>query len=257
MQDVLDRDSPAALVINSDSDGEDSSDEDSSEDEEDIAPARVNTNFAKALEELELFESYKLKKYLPKIDTDSDKSSVLSGTIDGKTRRIWVGPVLKKGRNLPSGRNLADYIDNRGRIDLVKFFEDHKKIFPTLWIVVQRESSRRVVEVGCERFFSISGYVSSARRTRLGVRTYERIALLAIILKKVYIDKEWVAKEYLRRCKEGLWDSKLTEEAVKCWNLERLIDTELVGGSKPEPLTVDDLLREGGVPSADGDEGEV
>ena len=31
-------------------------------------------------------------------------------------------------------------------------------------------------------------------------------------------------------------------EAVKCWNLERLIDAELVGGSKPEPLTVDDLL---------------
>ena len=64
-----------------------------------------------------------------------------------------------------------------------------------------------------------------------------------------------MAKEYLRRCKEGLWDSKLTEEAVKCWNLERLIDAELVGGSKPEPLTIDDLLREGGVPPAG--EGEV
>ena len=52
------------------------------------------------------------------------------------------------------------------------------------------EVALKNVEVGCERFFSLSGYVSAPLRTRLGVRTYERIALLAAILPKVYIDKE-------------------------------------------------------------------
>ena len=100
------------------------------------------------------------------------------------------------------------------------------------------------MEVGCERFFSLSGYISAARRTRLGVRTYERIALLSSILQKVYIDVDWVAKEYLRRCKKGAWKKGLTDDAVKCWNLERILDAELQGVSKPEELTADDLIAE-------------
>ena len=77
------------------------------------------------------------------------------------------------------------------------------KFFPTLWIVVQCESSRRQVEIGCERFSSLSGYISAPRCTRLGMRTYERLAMMASILQKIYINKEWVAKEYLKRCKKG------------------------------------------------------
>ena len=63
------------------------------------------------------------------------------------------------------------------------------------------EAALKNVEVGCEIFFSLSGYVSAPRQTRLGVRTYERISLLASILPKVYIDKEWVTQEYLMQCK--------------------------------------------------------
>ena len=106
------------------------------------------------------------------------------------------------------------------------------------------EAARRVVEVGCERFFSLSGYVSAPRRTRLGVRTYERLAMMASILQKVYISKEWVAKEYLRRCKKGAWKKENTEEALKCWNLERIIDADLMGDGKPSQLTMNDLINE-------------
>ena len=74
---------------------------------------------------------------------------------------MMVGPVHEKGKNLPSGHNLFDYIDIQGQIDLVRFFSDHSKVFPTLWVIAQKESSRRVVEVGCERFFGLSGYISS------------------------------------------------------------------------------------------------
>ena len=116
---------------------------------------------------------------------------------------------------------------------LLRFFIDHQFIFPALFVKNQCEAAQKIVEVGCERFFAVSGYVSAPRRTRLGVRAYERLAMLAQIMPKVYIDKEWVAKEYLRCCKEGAWKKENTVDAVKCWNLE------------PSELTIDDLLNKG------------
>ena len=40
-------------------------------------------------------------------------------------------------------------------MDVLKLFEDH--YFPTLWIIAQCEAARQVGEVGCERFFGLSG----------------------------------------------------------------------------------------------------
>ena len=66
--------------------------------------------------------------------------------------------MKKRGKNLPkpSGPNLADYMQSNGRFDLLSFFGDHKRLFPCLNILIQREASHRVVEVGCERIFSIA-----------------------------------------------------------------------------------------------------
>jgi hypothetical protein len=97
------------------------------------------------------------------------------------------------GKDLPSGKNLGDYVIEKGRMDVLKVFEEHK-YFPTLQIIVQREAVRQVVEVGCEQFFGLSGYISSPRRSRLGVRTYERVAMLASIIQSVYIDNKWGAQ---------------------------------------------------------------
>ncbi|EJK72822.1 hypothetical protein THAOC_05607, partial [Thalassiosira oceanica] len=33
----------------------------------------------------------------------------------------------------------------------------------------------------------------------------ERLAILASLIRNVYINEEWVAQEYLRRCKAGAW----------------------------------------------------
>ena len=52
------------------------------------------------------------------------------------------------------------------------FFEDNSNVFPIMWIISQCEMSNQVVEVDCEHFFKISGYVSSENRTRLKVRIY-------------------------------------------------------------------------------------
>ena len=85
-------------------------------------------------------------------------------TLGEGNRKILVGPVETKGENLPSGKNIADYVDKRGRMDLLRFFEDHRNMFPTLWIISQCEMPNQVGEVGREGFFTISVYVSSKSR---------------------------------------------------------------------------------------------
>ena len=65
------------------------------------------------------------------------------------------------------------------------------------------EAALKNVEVEREQFFILSGYVTAPRRTSLVVRTYKHIVLLAAIIPKVYIDKEWVEQECLMWCKDG------------------------------------------------------
>ena len=65
------------------------------------------------------------------------------------------------------------------------FFGDHQTRFSNLFIPIKREASRRAVEVGYERFFGLSGYVSQPRRSMLGVRNYERLAMLATMLQSL------------------------------------------------------------------------
>ena len=106
------------------------------------------------------------------------------------------------------------------------------------------------VEVGCERIFSLTGYISAPHCTRLGVRTYKQIAMLASMLPKVYIGMEWVAQEYLKRCKEGQWKKENTQDALKCWNLERVLDSEMYLTLTPPPLTLDQLLAKNAITPA-------
>ncbi|KAL7546978.1 hypothetical protein ACHAWF_010298 [Thalassiosira exigua] len=135
-------------------------------------------------------------------------------------------------------------MDEHGRFKMLLFFTNLSSYLPTLAILAQCEDSRRVVEVGCERFFGLPGYASSPRRSRLNVCTYERVAMLATILNRVYIDDEWVAKEYLRRCHEGLWKEESTTEALKCWNLERVLEAQSLGRESPKDITLAQLIGE-------------
>ena len=238
VQDLLDRKKPPTCVNDDDDDHSES-------DDDGYIPRTSNSNFNKASEEFDLLESYKRNRYRPK-KWKTTASTVLSDfdMNSGKIEEIIVAPVEENGKDLPSGRNLGNYIDTKGRMDVLHFYQDHKKYLPNLWIIVQREAARRVVEVGCERFFGLSGYVSGPRRTNLGVRTYERLAMLTSIAQNVFIDDNWVANEYLERCKKGKWTKMNDDEALKCWNLERIIDAEDRGVEMPPALTFDDLLQE-------------
>lgn len=68
--------------------------------------------------------------------------------------------------------------------------------------------------------------------------------MLAVMNKRVYIDYEWVASEYLRRTKENLWELETTTEALKCFNLEIIIEADLFGMVQPKELTLEDTVGE-------------
>lgn len=89
----------------------------------------------------------------------------------------------------------------------------------------------------------LSGYVMSASRTRLGVRNYERLAMLSSIMQNMFIDVDWVAKEYISRTNRGQWKKENTVDALKCWNLERIIESEAFGKAPPNEITFDDYIR--------------
>ena len=188
---------------------------------------------------MERFERFKKVSYLPTLKFDHCLWAVNENGVDVE---IGVGPIEKRGENLPSGKNIADYLDKKGRMNLLTFFKDHEIRFPTLFVIVQREVSRRVVEVGCERFFGLSGYISQPRRSMLGVRNYERIALLSFILRHVFIDANWVAEEYLKRCKAGAWKKENTVESLKCFNLECIINAVDGGAELPQDIDIEEYL---------------
>jgi hypothetical protein len=79
------------------------------------------------------------------------------------------------------------------------------------------------------------------------VRNYERLAMfLSSIVQRLYIDPIWVAAEYLRRCKNGSWNKENDVDALKCWNLERILDAELLNEPVPSELTMEDFIADGG-----------
>ena len=253
MTDILDRTNPLFAPNKehneeiSNNQGTNGTDDTSSEEEVEEVNI-INSNFQKAKQEWSNLKKWTSKQYRPKIDSNSSKTTRLGH--NGTRKSIYIGPVLERKKDLPNQardgkkKNLADYLDERGRMDLVKFFSDFSHIFPTLWILIQCLASIRVVEVGCERFFSLSGYISSPLRTQLGVRTYERLAMLASIVQNVYIDTHWVAQEYLRRCQAGSWKKENTAESLKCWNLERILDERARNTAPGNEITLDELIAE-------------
>ena len=116
-------------------------------------------NYNLADKELSTFDAFKRSKFWPTFVKQEGK--VLTGKYEGSVKEIYIGSATKRGKDLPLGKNLFDYMDKQGRMCLVCFFGDHRNRFPTLWILVQPEASRQVVEVGCECFFGLSGYISS------------------------------------------------------------------------------------------------
>lgn len=159
---------------------------------------------------------------------------------------IQMGKVKTKGDNLRGSPpfvncNLADFIEDDGRFNLVGFFELQKDAFPTLYKLVVCLASIRTNEVGCERFFSNAGYVSDERRTSLNVRNYECLAVLRSNMKHVYIDEKWVVQQYLKMEANKSWNVLQSNEDMMVLRLEQELLAESRGISiQSLPIISDD-----------------
>ncbi len=67
--------------------------------------------------------------------------------------------------------------------------------------------------------------------------------MLGSIAHHVYIDPEWVAREYLARSKREAWKEINTADFLKCWNLERVLEAEMFGRNVPVEKTLAKLLE--------------
>eukprot|EP00956_Cyclotella_meneghiniana_P027977 scaffold64174_cov50-Cyclotella_meneghiniana.AAC.1 len=81
------------------------------------------------------------------------------------------------------------------------------------------------------------------RRSRLGVSNYERISMLSNIVQNMYTDPEWVASEYLKRCKKGAWKKENTVDALKCFNLEGILTASQFNLETPEEVGMEKYME--------------
>ena len=167
-----------------------------------------------------------------------------------KKTAIEMGKVATKGKDIEASHpfvscNLASFIRVDGRFDLLRFFEMQQKCFPTLYKIAVCISSVRTNEVGCERFFSMAGYVSCPRRTRLKVRNYECLSMLRANMQSVYIDEKWVAEKYISMEKSKSWDDLESKNDMLVLELERELLAEQLGvglSVMPQVTSEDNVL---------------
>ena len=65
--------------------------------------------------------------------------------------------------------------------------------------------------------------------------------MLSSIVQNVHVDVKWVAKEYMQRCKMNKWQSARDDNALKCFNCERILEAEQLGLPEPFELTMADI----------------
>jgi hypothetical protein len=168
----------------------------------------------------------------------------------GETLKLgeWIqtGRVKTRGDDIKAGGafvncNLADYIDKNGHFNLVGFLQLQKQVFPFLFKLAKGLASLRTNEVGCERFFSTAGYVSSDRRTSLKVRNYECLATLRRNMQQVFIDEGWVVRQYLMLEETKGWNALESSNDLRVLELEREILAESLGVDVDSlPMIADD-----------------
>ena len=227
MPGILERDSGAALL---EQDARSSDDDDSAYLDDPVVRSH-STERDTATEEWNKFCNLcKKGRNRPK----AFKGPVLKLGPADMRHKIIMGMVETKGDDIRShppfiACNLADFIHDDGRFNLLGFMELQKDAFPTLYKLTVCFSSIRTNEVGCERFFSTAGYVSDPRRTSLNVRNYECLAALRSNMKQVYVDEDCVAEKYMQMEKNKSWRDLDSPDDMKVLVLERELFAEREG----------------------------
>ena len=126
MQNYLDAKHPFICV---DSDGDNSGNESNGSADDGFFLEKTNCNFNRAEEEFNNFESFKHNRYHPK--WVRDKLEILSGVRwNGELEEIIVGQVQGNGKDLPSGIFFGNYVNEKGRMDVLQFLRITRKSVP-------------------------------------------------------------------------------------------------------------------------------
>ena len=75
----------------------------------DVSTPTENARHTRANNVFTAFEKFKRKKCMPVLAKSEHGSLTLE--YDGKSKELWVSPVVSKGKDLFSGKNLAGYIN--------------------------------------------------------------------------------------------------------------------------------------------------
>ena len=172
------------------------------------------------------------KKVLGAIDKDGQPKEPVYG----------LGPVLAggRGKDLPSKRNLADYVTGNGDFDIVKYLVDHAQLFPGLFSVGVGELCPHLsTEVDCESLFSQAGFKSHPRRTQTDIRNYERLVVTKHRMQNMYIPPKKVQDLFMERWKKNDWTENEERDDKEFLDIEKSIYLEFF------PNVIDDDKSEG------------
>jgi hypothetical protein len=231
MQAILERETGHVIIAEPTPPTSGTSDDEEEENFDDPCVRTHSTERERALEEFRVYCNLcKKQRHCPK--------SYVGDTLrlGHEKLQLEMGKVAIRGDEIRASLpfvscNLADFINDNGHFDLVGFLQLQKECFPTLFKMAVCVASVRTNEVGCEPFFSMAGYVSCPRRTRLNVRNYECLSALRSNMQQVYIDKQWVVDKYMMMEKTKSWDALEAESDLRVLELERELLAETLGVS--------------------------
>lgn len=144
---------------------------------------------------------------------------------------MCIGPVLERGKGLPSGKNLADYIDKKGYFNLVKYAQDHSQkarkgsaappFVGTANVILGQLSPHITTEVDCESLFSQAGHAAQPNRNMTTAETFERQVIAKHRLARIYCDPVAVKKEFMERHKKGKWNANEDRDDLAFWESQK------------------------------------
>ena len=95
--------------------------------------------------------------------------------------------MIKKGDNLPSGENHANYIDKKGTYDIVGYMEHHKSMFRGLAnLFVGKLAPHINTEVDCESLFGQAGNAAQPNCNRTVAETFEQLVMDKHRMARIY-----------------------------------------------------------------------
>lgn len=204
---------------------------DSDKDEyDDVVDAGPSISYQQAKQEYSTYLTFMKGKYLPKKVTGTKHLGTLDDEGQPRPPIISVGHVVERGQDLPSSRNLADFIDKTGYFDIVSYLEEHMSWFPNMAkLGIGTLAPHMTAEVDCERLFNTAGYLSDPRRSNMKIRNYERLVMMTHNMHRIFIDKKWVIDKYIERSKKRDWDEKDERDDLQFIELEKELYEERFG----------------------------